>query len=170
MASTMAARSHQDPSQGPAAHHVRTWRTPTTDRVNAQPPILNGMTASEAKAISLVALGVWVGMGVAVTAIVGVWQLMLLFAIVLPLVTIWLVSSKLAAIKRDRPHGYHQQLLHRWCAARGLAQSRFIARNGYWSLGRRLPPWPSASGSPREHESAAPHSSAFRSHATRTMT
>jgi conjugative transfer region protein (TIGR03750 family) len=148
----MALIDHADPVHAPASRHARSWRTPTTDRVNAQPPILNGMTASEAKVISLVALGVWVGVGVAVTAIVGVWQLMLLFAIVLPLVTIWLVSSKLAEIKRDRPHGYHQQLIHRWCAAHGLAHSRFIVRSGHWSLGRRLPPWPAARG----HDSAEP--------------
>lgn len=164
MASTMATRDHTDQAHEATSYRGRATRTPTTDRVNAQPPILNGMTASEAKVISLVALGLWVGVGVAVTAIVGIWQLMLLFAIVLPLVTIWLVSSKLAAVKRDRPHGYHQQLVHRWCAARGLGQSRFITRTGYWSLGRRLPPWPAPTG----REAAAPRPNVLRDHATRT--
>lgn len=112
---------------------------PITDRVNVEPAILNGMTASEAKTIGLVALVSCFLLGAFLVAVTGFWQALLLVTLLGPLVILWFSSKYLAGIKRYRPDGYYSQAIHLWLAGRGLTACKFISHDGYWSLGRTLP-------------------------------
>jgi len=111
---------------------------PLTDRVNVEPPILNGMTATEGKVIGGVAFSVWLVCGGLIAALSGVWQMLLPFGVFGPMVTIWIVSKRLASVKRNRPDGYYTQWLRIEAARRGFGRSPFLSHRGAWSIGRRL--------------------------------
>lgn len=118
---------------------VQSAAAPITDRVNVEPAILNGMTASEAQVIGLVSLVVCLMLGGVLLVVTGWWQALMLVALFGPLAVLWFVSKYLAKIKRNRPDGYYSQALHQKVAGWGLATSKFIDHTGYWSLGRTLP-------------------------------
>lgn len=131
--------SFTDPGVEDAGATARGNHAPLTDRVNVEPPILRGMTESEAAAIGLAALAVWLVVGTVLALVVGLWQVLLAAAVFGPIVTLWKASTVLARIKRNRPDGYYRQALAMDLAARGLMRQRFIRHSGYWSLGRALP-------------------------------
>lgn len=131
--------SFTDPGLESAGAPARGIHAPLTDRVNVEPPILRGMTESEAAVIGLAALAVWLVVGAVLALVVGLWQVLLAAAVFGPIVTLWKASAVLARIKRNRPDGYYRQALSLWLAAHGLARQRFIRHAGYWSLGRGLP-------------------------------
>lgn len=117
---------------------VAPLRAPVTDRVNVEPAILLGMTASEAKVIGLVSLVACLLLSVLVWAVTGKWQVVLVLGLFGPVAILWIVAGRLAGIKRGRPDGYYTQALHLWFVERGLARSKFICHHGQWSLGRRF--------------------------------
>lgn len=131
--------SFTDPATSDAAAPARGPSAPLTDRVNVEPPILRGMTESEAAVIGLAALAVWLVVGTVLALVLGLWQVLPAAAVFGPLITLWKASSVLAKLKRNRPDGYYRQALVMDLAARGLAGQRFIRHSGYWSLGRALP-------------------------------
>jgi conjugative transfer region protein (TIGR03750 family) len=131
--------SFANPDTTDAAAPARSPSAPLTDRVNVEPPILRGMTQSEATVVGLAALAVWVAVGAVLALVVGLWQVLPVAAVFGPLITLWRASSVLARLKRNRPDGYYRQALAMDLAARGLARQRFIRHAGYWSLGRALP-------------------------------
>lgn len=114
-------------------------RAPLTDLVNVEPPILNGMTSTEATYVGIAAFVLWLILGSILAWLVGFWQLVLGLATFGPVVTVWLASQRFASIKRDRPDGFYMQQARRWMASVGLRQSRLIDHSGRWSLGRALP-------------------------------
>ena len=118
---------------------VQGGAAPITDRVNVEPAILNGMTASEAQVIGLVSLVLCLMLGAFLVAVTGFWQALLLVNLFGPLAVLWFSSKYLAQIKRNRPDGYYSQAMHLWLSARGLTSCKFINHDGYWSLGRTLP-------------------------------
>jgi conjugative transfer region protein (TIGR03750 family) len=120
-------------------------RVPLTDLVNVEPPILNGMTSTEATYVGIAAFVLWLILGGILAWLVGFWQLILGVATFGPVVTVWLASQRFASIKRDRPDGFYMQQVRRWMAGIGLRQSRLIDYSGRWSLGRSLPNVRSAS-------------------------
>lgn len=113
-------------------------RAPITDRVNVEPPILNGMTVSEAQVIGAASLVVFLLVGGLLFAVTLRWQFVLLLGIFGPIATLWFASLYLARIKRGRPDAYYRQRIDFWLAARGLARPKFITHDGWWSLGRTL--------------------------------
>lgn len=113
-------------------------RAPITDRVNVEPPILNGMTVSEAQVIGAASLVVFLLVGGLLFAVTLRWQSLLLLGIFGPVATLWFASLYLARIKRGRPDAYYRQRIHFWLAARGLAKPKYITHDGWWSLGRTL--------------------------------
>jgi conjugative transfer region protein (TIGR03750 family) len=131
--------SNTDHDARRAAAQGRSPDAPLTDRVNVEPPILHGMTESEATMIGLASLIAWVAVGAVVAVVVGLWQVILVTAVFGPTLTLWKASSYLAGLKRNRPDGYYWQALSLWLAKHGLAPQRFIRHAGYWSLGRDLP-------------------------------
>lgn len=114
------------------------FRAPVTDRVNVEPAILRGMTVTEAKVISLVAVPVFLLLGIFLMYLTGFWQIILALGVVGPLITLWLASAKLQELKRNRPDGYYTQALHLWMARRGLVTNKFLSHDGQWDLGRSL--------------------------------
>lgn len=120
-----------------AAESART-RAPVTDRVNAEPSVLNGMTVTEAKVIASVSLALFLVFGGLVLAFTRVWQVMLLLGLFGPVATLWFGSIYLQGIKRGRPDGYYSQAIHLWLAQRSLGKPKFIRHHGHWELGRTL--------------------------------
>ena len=118
---------------------VQSAAAPITDRVNVEPAILNGMTASEAQVIGLVSLVLCLMLGAFLVAVTGFWQSLLLVTLFGPLAVLWFSSKYLAQIKRNRPDGYYSQSMHLWLAGRGFTSCKFIHHDGHWSLGRTLP-------------------------------
>lgn len=125
-------------SKANAAADAALARAPITDRVNVEPPILHGMTASEAKVIAIAAFIIFLLLGGLLSAVTGHWQIVLLVAMFGPMGTLWYGSKYLARIKRGRPDGYYTQAIHLWFARRGLTQPKFTLHDGWWSLGRML--------------------------------
>ncbi len=113
-------------------------RAPVTDRVNAEPSILNGMTFSEAQVIAGVSLAVFLVVGGLIFAATRVWQAVLLLALFGPVAVLWYSSQYLQTIKRGRPDGYYTQAIHLWMSERSLVKPKFIRHHGYWDLGRTL--------------------------------
>ena len=113
-------------------------RAPLTDRVNAEPAILHGMSVSEAKVIFLVSFAVFSVIAVVVMVFTHIWQLLLGIGLFGPLLTLWYGSQYLEVIKRGYPDAYYTQAIHRWLADRGIVEAHFMLYSGQWSLGRPL--------------------------------
>jgi conjugative transfer region protein (TIGR03750 family) len=110
-------------------------RVPLTDRVNSEPAILHGMTATEATwlgGLSFVFFTVAVGLLIVAT---GLWQLMLV-PLIATIGTLWYGSMYLQVLKRDRPDGYYTHALQLRLARHGLSKARFVRHDGYWGVGR----------------------------------
>lgn len=120
------------------AQAAQRLNAPLTDRVNAEPAILHGMSVSEAKVIFLVSFAVFSVIAVAVQLVTHIWQLFLGICLFGPLLTLWYGSQYLEVIKRGYPDAYYSQAIHRWLAERGMAEPHFMLYSGQWSLGRRL--------------------------------
>jgi conjugative transfer region protein (TIGR03750 family) len=139
-------KQHDD-SSAPEAASVQTQsagvagaaRAPVTDRVNAEPAIINGMTVSEGRWIAVLCLTVYAVLGGLIWLLTGWWQTMPVITLFGAGATIWYVSLYLAKVKRKRPEGYYRLALHLWLAKHGLAQSQCMTHRGYWSLGRTIP-------------------------------
>lgn len=130
----LALQASQGLPASQAAQALR--RAPVTDRVNVEPAILLGMTATEAKVITAVSLPLFLLVALLVWAATGVWQAVLVLGLFGPLGTMWVAAGRLASIKRGRPDGHYTQAMHLWLADRGLRQCRYIRHHGQWSLGR----------------------------------
>ena len=123
---------------GEHAQAAQRLHAPLTDRVNAEPAILHGMSVSEAKVIFLVSFAVFSVIAVIVLVFTHIWQLFLALIVFGPLATLWYGSQYLEVIKRGYPDAYYSQAIHRWLAERGLAEAHFMLYSGQWSLGRPL--------------------------------
>ena len=119
-------------------HAAQRLRAPLTDRVNAEPAILHGMSVTEAKAIFLLSAAVFSFIAIIVFIVTHIWQLAVGIAFFGPLLTLWYGSQYLEVIKRGYPDGFYSQRIHLWMAARGLATPQFLTHDGVWSLGRPL--------------------------------
>lgn len=112
---------------------------PVTARVNTEPPVLNGMAATEATWIAVLSVAVYAFVGLLVILTTGLWQIGLAFPTFGTALTLWGASLRLAKLKRGRPDYYYEHAMQRWMAARGLSGDRFLTRTGFWSTGRSLP-------------------------------
>lgn len=108
------------------------------DRVNVEPPIVNGMSQSEAAFAATISFIVSFGIGLVVLAITGFWPLLMMISAVGTAGTVWVTSKHMATLKRNRPDGYHVQWLRQRLAKWGLRRSRLIRHDGHWQLGRGL--------------------------------
>ena len=82
-----------------------------TDRVNVEQPILNGMTASEAKVIAIVATAFWGLIGALVAALLHIWSIVIVSLVCLPITSRGIGSIRVATVKRGRPDGYYGQAM-----------------------------------------------------------
>lgn len=120
-----------DDRQGGETHQ----KAAMTDRVNVEPPILNGMTASEAKVIAIIATAFWGLIGALGAALFHIWPIFIVSLVVLPITTLWVGSIRLATVKRGRPDGYYGQAMQLWAVKRGLGKNKFIGHDGFWDIG-----------------------------------
>lgn len=111
---------------------------PLTDRVNAEPAIINGMSATEATYIGAASFGVSVVLGGVLFFLTGFWHFIFLLGIALPMVTIWYSSFYLQSIKRSKPERWYVQAFRIYLARKGIVKSRYITHDGYMELGRRI--------------------------------
>ncbi len=119
------------------AQAAQRLHAPLTDRVNAEPAILHGMSMTEAKVIGLVSFAVFSVIAVVLFVLTHLWQTGLL-CIFGPLLVLWYGSQYLEVIKRGYPDAYYTQFIRRWLAERGLADAHFMLHSGQWSLGRPM--------------------------------
>lgn len=110
-------------------------RVPLTDRVNSEPAILHGMTASEATWLGGLSLFIYMMLTGLVIYATGLWQL-LLAPLIATIGTLWYGSMWLQKVKRDRPDGYYTHALQLWLSRHGLSRAQFVRHDGYWSIGR----------------------------------
>lgn len=111
-------------------------RTPLTDRINVEPPILHGMAASEAKYIAAASGFVSLLVVGLLQVLTGLGTVLLIFAIVIPLLILWFSSIFLMKIKRGRPDGFYIQRIHLYLVKKSLAASKFVNHFNFWELGR----------------------------------
>jgi conjugative transfer region protein (TIGR03750 family) len=109
---------------------------PLTDRINAEPQILNGMSHSEIMLFG--GLFFTINMLVfSLAAFITDWYLILLpMPLLGTTLCIWYFSKHLAKTKENRPDGFHVQYMKTHFVKMGLIHSQVITWSDYWSLGR----------------------------------
>jgi len=117
--------------QPPSVNHA-----PVTDRVNVEPPILNGMAASEAMYIALASGAISLLLAGILQLFTGLGIVLLILVIVLPLLTLWYSSLFLMKVKRNRPDGFYLQKIHLYLVKKMRVTPKFIAHESFWDIGR----------------------------------
>lgn len=112
---------------------------PLTDRVNSEPPIMRGLSATETLVAMAVWFPLWFFIGTLFALLFGHWQILALMGVIGPLVSVWVSAGFLARFKRNRPDHYYRHAFVGWRHRLGLGQSPFISRRGAWDLGRSMP-------------------------------
>ncbi|GEM_PF-5283160 len=137
---------------------------PLTDRVNSEPPIVNGMSATEASYVGAAAFVVSLLLGVLLYALTGYWYFIFGISIIGPLAALWYASLYLQQVKRNKPEGWYVQAARLWLTGVGFGRGAYLRHDGFFDLGRRLDfepvrhPGPTSDGAsgPR-NVSNAPH-------------
>lgn len=122
-----------------AASDVLSDEAPLTDRINAEPSILRGLSLSEAWLAIGVSFGVWIPVSLLIGLLMQHLPAAVIFMGAGPIFTVWALSGWLAQTKRNRPDYFYQHKFKRWMAAKGWWPSRFVHTNGAWDIGRSLP-------------------------------
>ena len=112
---------------------------PLTDRVNSEPPILKGLSASEALYATLVFFPLWLLLGGFLSYAFRHWQIVMVVGVIGPIASVWVSAGFLAKLKRNRPDHYYLHAFVWWRHRLGLGLAPFIARRGAWDLGRSMP-------------------------------
>ena len=112
---------------------------PLTDRVNNEPPILKGLSATETGVAMAVFFPLWFVVGGAFAFLFHHWQILMLMGVIGPMVSVWVSAGSFARLKRNRPDHYYLHFFVRALHRLGLKRSPFIVRPGGWSLGREMP-------------------------------
>lgn len=123
-----------------AEHHlladIEVDAAPEIDRVNVEPAILLGLSSSEALWTISVAFAIWIPIAGVISAMSSSFPLFILLATSLPLVTVWIMAKKMAAVKRNRPDLYYVHAMRKWAAMKGIRRSRYLTHVGEWDVGR----------------------------------
>lgn len=135
---------------------------PMTDRVNNEPAILKGLSATEAMMAAALFFPVWLIVGGILALVLHRWQILMLLAIVGPGVSVWVFAGFLAGLKRNRPDHYYMHAFRWWRHRFGAGKAPYHSRTGRWELGRVVPNvtaskhnWASALGALVPRSSAA---------------
>jgi conjugative transfer region protein (TIGR03750 family) len=109
---------------------------PLTDRINAEPLILNGMSHSEIMLFG----GLFFILNILIFslfAFITDWYFILLpMPLLGTVLSVWYFSKYLAKTKENRPDGFHVQYIKMHFVKMGLIHSQVIMWNDFWSLGR----------------------------------
>ena len=112
---------------------------PLTDRVNSEPPILKGLSASETGYAALAFFPLWILIGGFFAYVFRHWQILMAMGVICPLASVWVSAGYLAKLKRNRPDHYYVHAFAWWRHRLGLGLAPFIALRGAWDLGRSMP-------------------------------
>lgn len=112
---------------------------PLTDRVNAEPAILRGLSSSEALMAIVLSFAFWIPVSLVIGFAVGHLQVSVIFMGAGPICTVWLLSGWFQKVKRDQPDYVYLHKYKKWMAAKGLSVPRFLSRSGYFDIGRSVP-------------------------------
>ena len=107
------------------------------DRLNAEPVIFRGCSASELGLIVAVAAAVWLPLSLLLAWLGGAVTMGFGFAGIGIVATVLGTASLFQRLKRNRPDGYYQQRCALWLDHKGLKRAPFISRSGTWDIGRR---------------------------------
>ena len=114
------------------------------ERLNAEPAIFKGCSASELGVIVAVAAAFWLPFSLLLAGVLGALTMGFGIAGIGVVASVIAMASLFQRVKRGRPDGYYQQRFVLWLDAQGLWRSPFIRRGGSWDIGRRadaaLPP------------------------------
>lgn len=105
-------------------------------RIDEEPVVFRGCTASELMVILGVATAFWVPTSLVVAGLAGYFTAGFGLAVVGIVVTLLFTSKYFQSIKRGRPDGFYQHKVILWLDARGWRRSGFIVHSGLWDLGR----------------------------------
>lgn len=108
------------------------------ERLNAEPSIFRGCTSSELGALVASACAFWLPVSLLLAWGLGVPSMGFGLAGAAIIVSVVIAASVLQRLKRGRPDAYYRHRLVLRLAELGLMRSRFIHRQGYWSLGRTV--------------------------------
>lgn len=105
-------------------------------RIDEEPVVFRGCTASELIVILGTATAFWVPASLLITGFLGYFTAGFGLAVIGIVVTLLLASNYFQSIKRGRPDGYYQHKTILWLDVMGLRPSGFIVHSGVWDLGR----------------------------------
>jgi conjugative transfer region protein (TIGR03750 family) len=120
--------------------HTEPNDAPMTDRINAEPAILRGLSSTEAQLAIGVSLAAWTVFSVPFSFLIGYPQVSIIFIAAGTIGTVWMLSGWFQRVKRDRPDFYYQHMYKKWMTRAGLMRARFVTQSGIWELGRSVPP------------------------------
>ena len=106
------------------------------DRLNAEPVIFKGCSASELGMIVGVAALVWLPLSLILAGLAGAVTMGFGLAGIGIVTTVLVTASLFQRLKRNRPDGYYQQRIVLWLDDRGMKRAPFIRRSGSWDIGR----------------------------------
>jgi len=112
---------------------------PLTDRVNAEPAILRGLSSTEAVIAIAVSFAIWIPISLVIAFAVGHMQVSVIFMGAGPIASVWLLSGWFQKVKRDQPDYVYLHKYRKWMAAKGLSVPRFLSHSGYFDIGRSVP-------------------------------
>lgn len=126
----MAADDVRPPGSGTAA--------PLTDRVNTEPPIINGMSATEGGYVAAVSFAFFLVLGLLLYLFTGYWHFIFASSVIGPVAVLWQASLYLQTVKRNKPEGWYVQAARLWLEDHGPGRKRYLRHHGYFELGRRI--------------------------------
>jgi conjugative transfer region protein (TIGR03750 family) len=109
---------------------------PLTDRVNAAPSILRGLSGTETVIALSVFFPFFLIIGVIISSITGKWMIAPLAGFIGSFTAVWFGAGYIAGIKRNRPDHYYNQAAAIWLDKIGGPKSKFIRYSGNWEIGR----------------------------------
>lgn len=115
-----------------------TGHTLLGERLNAEPAVFRGCTASELVTLVIVAAAIWLPFGLIGGLFVGELAIGMACGVVALVGTLFVVPTVFQIIKRGRPDGYYQIRLRIWAARGGVpfVQCDYLLRDGMWDTGR----------------------------------
>ncbi|MEM1402963.1 MAG: TIGR03750 family conjugal transfer protein [Pseudomonadota bacterium] len=106
------------------------------DRLNVEPVIFKGCSASELGVIVGVAAVIWLPLSLLIAGLAGAITMGFGLAGLGIVATVLATASVFQRLKRNRPDGYYQQRLLIWLDEVGLRRAPFVRRSGAWDIGR----------------------------------
>jgi conjugative transfer region protein (TIGR03750 family) len=108
------------------------------DRLNAEPAIFKGCSASELGVIVAVAAALWLPTSLLLAGLMGAVTMGFGLAGVGVIATVVATASLFQRLKRNRPDGYYQQRFVIWLHDCGVRRGPFVRRSGAWDIGRSI--------------------------------